>query len=324
MRHGIWIAGSIVGLALASCGESTDLGVFAAPDGGGGVTAEAACTDIATAYCKRIGACAPILISFAWGDEATCVARVVPSCTKGLAAGTTGATPARYETCAADLMAADCPSLLSRNTPASCRPTGGKVTAGGACGDDWQCESGFCAIAADSTCGTCSTRATAGSACASDEACEFGLNCSGPDGAKTCVAQGMAGATCDDNHPCASPNVCIGKTLTAAGTCGPGAPPGGACEQSGCDFAQGLFCHPQTKVCQKIGFVMPGEPCGVINNGLVGCTGSTCLPPGQLVGTCGAVAGDGAACNDTAGPRCKAGAKCVGGTCVVPDPSSCK
>jgi hypothetical protein len=323
MRYGIFFAISMVGLGLASCGESTDLGPFVAADGGD-VTAETACKDIANAYCKRIAACAPILISFLWGNEDTCAARVAPSCTKGLTAPTTGATAARYETCAADVLAADCATLLSRNTPASCRPSGGQVQAGAACGDDWQCQSGYCSIPGTANCGTCSTRLTAGSACVNDEQCEFGLSCSGPDGMKLCVAQGMAGAVCDDTHPCASPNVCIRAVGSASGTCGAGAPPGGACDKSGCDFAQGLFCHPTTKVCQKINFAMPGEQCGVINNGLVGCTGSACLPPGQLVGTCGAVADDGAACDTVSGPNCKAGAKCIGNTCQVPDPSTCQ
>jgi hypothetical protein len=167
-------------------------------------------------------------------------------------------------------------------------------------------------------------RQTAGTACTDDSQCDFGLNCAGATGSKLCVSEGTAGSTCDGNHPCASPNVCIGATATASGTCGPGAAPGGPCASSGCDLAQGLFCHSITKVCQKIGFAMPGEQCGLLNNGIVACTGSTCTPPGQLIGTCAAVAEDGATCNDASGPKCKAGAKCIGGTCQVPDPASCK
>jgi hypothetical protein len=323
MRYGIGLAISVVLSALSSCGGSSDTGAFGNPDGGANVTAERACADVAAAYCKRVNECAPIIISLLWGDEATCQDRVVPACVKGLAASSTGATAAGYETCAADVGATECSALVSRNMPASCRPSGGRVAAGGACGDDWQCQSGYCSIPSGEACGTCASRLSAGSACTDDAQCEFGLNCSGALGSKVCLASGMAGATCDDNHPCASPNVCIGKTVTASGTCGPGAPPGGACDTSGCDFAQALFCHPITKVCQRITFAKPGEQCGVINSGLVGCSGSTCVPPGQLVGTCSAIADDGAACNPN-GPNCKAGAKCIGGTCQVPDPATCK
>jgi len=320
MRHSMWIAASLTALGLTSCGgPSTSGNLFTDAS----VSAADACSDIITAYCKRITACAPALMSLVWGDEATCIDRSKPSCAKGLAAPSTGATPARYQACATDERSSECSALLSRNTPVSCRPTGGGVAAGSTCGDDWQCQSGFCSVPAGQNCGACATRKAAGSSCTDDAECDFGMSCAGAV-TKVCIAQGAAGSSCDDNHPCASPNVCIGRTATASGTCGPGAPPGGDCRTSGCDLVQGLFCHPTTQVCQKIGFAKPGEACGFVNNGLTLCTGSICTPPGQLVGTCAAVADDGAACDDTNGPRCKPNARCVGGTCQVVDPSVCK
>jgi hypothetical protein len=88
-------------------------------------------------------------------------------------------------------------------------------------------------------------------------------------------------------------------------------------------LVQGLFCN-LTNVCQKIGTAQPGEPCGLVNSGLTLCTGSACTPPGQLAGVCAAIADDGAACDDNNGPQCKPGARCIGGTCQIPDPASCK
>src|SRR5262249_22748636 len=159
----------------------------------------------------------------------TCSARATPSCVKGLASTNTGATPAAYETCAKDVAAADCATVLPHAAPASCRPTGGKVAAGGACGDDWQCAGGCCAISGDAVCGTCATRGAPGATCTDDENCDFGLVCAGEGGSKHCVAPGKGGDACDANHPCTSPNVCSGTTVTAQGTCAPAAAPGGSC-----------------------------------------------------------------------------------------------
>src|SRR4051812_35771958 len=133
MRHSSEIAALIMALGLSSCGGSSSSGNLFSDASTGGSDP---CSAIVTAYCKRIGACAPAVLSLVWGDEATCIDRSTPSCTKGLAAANTGATPERYQVCATEVAAAECAALLSRNTPASCRPSGGSVAASGVCGDD--------------------------------------------------------------------------------------------------------------------------------------------------------------------------------------------
>ena len=164
MRYGFFAAVSVVVLGVASCGGSSDIGPFGdvdaasgsstgagggAPDGAGGADAGAddapaegganadqVCKELATAYCERISTCAPVLKSFLFGDEATCIARALPGCVKGLGAPSSGAMAARFRTCVTEVKAVDCTSLLTRNNPISCRPSGGTVAEGGACGDD--------------------------------------------------------------------------------------------------------------------------------------------------------------------------------------------
>ena len=318
MRHANWIATPfLLTLGIFSCGASTGDDLMA----GANATPEQACTDELTAYCKKLTTCAPLFNPFVFGDEATCIQRNVSSCVKGLSLPN-APTPADVEKCTSDLNAdMDCPTLLSHNPPASCQPKPGPSANGAVCGSDWQCESGYCKTPDDMQCGACTDRGGPGATCKKDDDCSYGLNCA--EG--VCAASGEAGAACDKNHPCKSPLSCSGATLLMpSGTCAASAPAGGDCSTAGCLLIDGLFCNSD-KLCQKIEVAKPGEPCGLINKTLTVCSGSECKKTGdQMSGVCGAIADDGGACDLTNGPKCKPGAKCIGGMCQLSDPSSCK
>src|SRR5260370_32981153 len=198
------ILGSVVLLcsAVSSCSSSS---------GGGSVSADEACAGGAAALCGEVTACAPLLVTLIYADEATCTDAFKKSCLAPLAAPKTGATPAGIEQCGLDAKSASCSDLLSHNPPASCRPTGGTVANGMACGDDWQCASGRCTVAANATCGICADRSAAGGTCVGGEDCAYGLACT----AGGCVARGAAGGACGGGPPRA-----VGK----GGRGGPGGP----------------------------------------------------------------------------------------------------
>ena len=174
-----------------------------------------------------------------------------------------------------------------------CAPVPGTYADGAACGDDSQCQSNFCARASTSLCGTCSPKSTEGGACVYG-ACSSGLSC--PAGSTTCI-QAVAGKVGD---PCTY--------------------------QEQCDLANGVACDTaSSKKCIQISVAKSvGEPCGLTMSGFAICPASgTCS--GVFGGTCSAAAADGANCSDSdSGPKCLSPAKCVGGTCQLPDPKSCK
>ncbi len=307
------ILGSVVLLcsAVSSCSSSS---------GGGSVSADEACAGGAAALCGQVKACAPLLVTLIYADEATCTDAFKKSCLATLAAPKTGATPAGIEQCGLDAKSASCSDLLSHNPPASCRPTGGTVANGMACGDDWQCASGRCTVAANATCGICADRSAAGGTCVGDEDCAYGLACT----AGVCVARGAAGASCDVGHPCAFGNACRTAAGGTSGTCGPPAAAGEACSNGECDTASAAFCNPLTMRCELATSAKAGSACGIVNGNLVFCKGAAgaCTTPmGAVMGTCPALVEPGGACG--MGTPCKVGARCVNSVCTIPDPSSC-
>jgi hypothetical protein len=260
---------------------------------------------------------------------ATCSAVAKTSCLGSLQATKTAATPDIYMKCSQDINTAACSDVLAHKTPASCHPQGGTVGNGMACGDDWQCASGHCAIPDNATCGVCADLAGGGGSCPNhtDDECEFGLVCAD---SLLCVAPGGAGVSCDTGHPCINPLVCVGATMTAPGVCGMGGMPGAACtSDQGCSVVQGLWCTRDTnRTCAAIAAADPGGRCGFLGvsefalckggGGGGGCNVAT----GGVMGTCPKLGMPGEACSSTA--PCKAGAKCVNGLCAVRDPAACR
>ncbi len=241
-------------------------------------------------------------------------------CMPALTAPGTSATPDKLDSCATAVDTLMCDALYTRNTPMACIPAAGKLANGSACGDDAQCMSTYCKKPAGNVCGVCGARSTAGGACSIDADCDYQLACAN----SVCVAYGALGASCDAGHPCAQPNVC------KSGTCAAPAEAGQPCTPSlgggDCDQTKGLFCNPSSAtagVCAIATFVGPGQPCGLVGGGVVGCSGGGLCKRTGLMGTCVAPAADGAACDATNGPPCLQPAECVGGVCKLPNPAGC-
>jgi hypothetical protein len=340
MRYTIWIMTWFVALGVASCGGSEPEGGAGGsgggnPDGGSpdgsGATAEQACSETASAYCSKFGTCAPFAIDIIFGDMATCIDVAKTGCLGSLQATKTAATPDIFLKCGQDVKMTSCEEILVHKPPMSCRPKGGTVGNGMVCGDDWQCTSGRCSIPDNATCGVCANPAPAGGSCPTktDDECEYGLVCADN---MLCVAPAAAGAACDANHPCANPNVCVGATATAQGTCTMGGAAGAACtSDQGCSLLQGLWCTRGTnRTCAPVGMADPGMPCGFLSTTSFslckgsggGDAGGCNVATGAVMGTCFPLAMPGNACSDTV--HCKAGAKCVNGLCTVREPASCR
>lgn len=353
------LAPIVVALACAACGGSTSIspqpegsggagpgpsggagGGYTGNGGGGGSTyggggaggtssdAAEACGALADAYCTRVAACAPVFVTATFGDLDACKTRMALSCEPIVGAPGAGSTASVLSACAGALGSVACGDLLTNGTADACKPHGGSIANGNACGDDWQCQSGRCKKDPSSGCGTCGPRASSGGTCASNADCQFGLVCAA--GTKTCVALAPIGSSCDGGHPCAIGASCVGASSGSSGTCRATAEAGAACDPQaknapGCDLLQGLYCDPTSKTCRTIAFAGAGGTCGYANGAFTTCRdGAVCKVGSGDTGACIAPAADGASCDASNGPGCLAGAACIGGICRLEDPASCR
>lgn len=314
---------AIVAASLLACSSNVS------PEAGtGGVTKQQACDEFSKAFCDVYQKCLPIFVTAGFGDVATCVARISKSCPATFDAPQTSANPNKISTCAGAVKVLSCEAISSA-TPAACIPDPGGLVDGATCIDDAQCKSTWCAKTEDSHCGKCTTQPKAGQPCikltsstgATETECGRNLNCT----KDICVAPLGSGSACTDATSCAIGLVCFSGKCVSAGKAGQSCDPEGKTAVS-CDFLQGVFCNPSTKVCQEYAKSSAGQPCGVVSGEFKICTGgSKCIvPSGAMQGTCMAPAIDGGACDTTKGPDCVAPAKCIGGVCKLPDPSLCK
>ena len=347
------LAFSLVALASA-CGGSSTLATGPLADGGGSGgggdsgplgdagtstgdagTAAQACADSARARCQRYDACSNgLYVSIHWGDEATCEANTTAVCMTNLAAPGTAASPATVEACAHAIPTETCADFFGANPPSACAALAGSVATGAACLTSSQCQSTYCAVSPNATCGVCAAVPKAGDACTVEADCgaRGGLACA--QGA--CVALGAASASCSRGAPCGIGLSCVGEKKTAPGTCQPAASTVGAtCDPKqatgpGCDLTLQLACDPATSQCVLDTVVAAAATCGQVGGGLAKCsTSGTCVVTtsdagaedggadagaAPITGTCLAAAANGAACDTAIGPACVPSAKCVTGS----------
>jgi hypothetical protein len=291
------------------------------------VSAQQACSDLATALCAKLGECAPILLSSAYGDSTTCVARAELACGQSLALTNTSDTPSLVESCSQAYSSLSCSDLFQNNPPKACQHTAGPLTTGTPCGTAGQCASNVC-VTGTGGCGTCGTAAAAGAACKGSSDCIAGLVCAVDASSNLrCVAPAASGADCT-NTPCQVGLVCAGAT--GSKKCAAPLAAGAACDPTtqGCDGAAGYWCTPRGTRCVQIKFAAAGQPCGydTTTGDLTECSdsGFCALAASSTTGTCVAAAADGQACDTTKGPLCVPPAACTNGTCTVTDPATCK
>jgi len=165
--------------------------------GGGGVSADQACTDVAQARCGQLQMCSAFLFQRRWPDLATCEVREKLACTNGLAAPKTAQSPSHVDSCATALDQEACTAVLSdTQQPASCEPPAGTGAIGAACG----------------LVGTTNSFCTGGAICVVATGMTSG----------TCVAPVAEGAACDTvvGPFCEVPAKCVTNGSGTAGTCG--------------------------------------------------------------------------------------------------------
>lgn len=317
------VSAGLIGVSLAACSSS----------GGDSVSAQQAATDVATALCARIEACAPLYMQLAYGDASTCTTRTSQLFTQTLGAPGTGWTPSLGEACAKAIPGASCDDALDHDLPSACHAPAGQAANGAPCGDSGQCASSYCNLGTNGKCGTCAAAvAQAGGACYRDDDCAFGTRCVGQNAngasptAGKCTALGAAGAACSATAPCHASLNCI------AGTCTTPLSTGAACDQrpdvfGNCSELRGEYCSAKTGgTCAMLGVAGVGKPCGLVGTTLEVCSaGGTCVvPTGAAMGSCVAPAADFGTCVSSNGPGCLAPASCTQGVCQVPEPASCR
>ena len=141
------------------------------------------CPKCAT-LCTKVQTCTSFVLGVLYGDEATCEKRVMLSCVPSFGAPGTSATPAKTNACEQSIAALACPSFLVGDLGAPCKTDPGTVALNGACADDAQCASTFCARAPDASCGSCQPLTTPGGPCVRSS-CSAGMVC--PAGQSTCI-----------------------------------------------------------------------------------------------------------------------------------------
>jgi hypothetical protein len=315
----------------AANGESQDAdGGGSLVDNAGGDAAtgndEQACSDYAASVCGNVQSCLPFYLQLTYGNLTSCTARKKAPCVSALAAHGSGATAAAVEACARALVTVSCADYLSNNLPSVCNIQG-SVATGGACGSDWQCAgtAGYCDISATASCGVCSARSGVGGNCLSDNDCLAGLACLSSAPKPICAARGSEGSPCDPTHPCQATMVCAGAACALQPLVG-AACQGSPGDVSSCDSysaAHGLYCDGTHCVQGAIATV--GQTCLSPPKGVTFCSGNVNCVATSFTGpaTCPAPIADGAPCAAPGGGECQAPALCVGGTCRLPDPSSC-
>jgi hypothetical protein len=328
---------------LVGCGstEDTDGSAGAGPGGASGaggsapsVTAAQACSDEATAACAKYQACTgDFLVSYVFGDMATCVATREGYCTAGLGAPSSASTPATKEACAEDTPNESCTDFIDLTDSATCFTPAGTLGDGAACGTSSQCTSAWCAVASTAVCGVCAPKPKAGDACDASGLCPSGLTCN--TNTRKCQAPVQVGGACSTEAVCDTFLGCDdGGTGSGSGTCKAlPATLGAACDPNlGCDVLRGFLCYPPANTCGAIAFAGPGEPCGAVSaTSYALCKSSAiCNNGSNPSGTCVASVGVGETCDVAFGPTCTPGLTCVTdgssntGACQRFDPASCQ
>jgi hypothetical protein len=292
-----------------------------------GPSVDDACAQEAAALCDKIDLCVKNATTLFFTDKPTCVSRAKSDCVATLGAADIDTSPDDVVACATALPNASCDDALA-NKVTACDPKPGKRATGAACADDAQCQSTYCAIVKGTNCGTCAAPSSAGDSCATSS-CSRGLKCN--DKTSTCQPDGASGASCDEGHPCGYRLSCVTPIGMSTGSC-QAAPTtlGASCDvrqrnAPECDYTSALTCGVLSNTCEAATYTGAGGACGLVGIKIVFCNAaSICFGAmGATPGVCKALALEGQACDDTNGPACMAPARCVGGSCALPDPGRC-
>ena len=294
---------------------------------GGGLTEAQACSQYAAKLCAKNETCAPDVLTYTYGDVATCEKRLAIFCSIIDGAPKTAWTPKQFVDCADALTAEACPDYLLSpfsGGPPVCHPKSGKVANGGSCIDSGQCNSTYCKHGGSTACGVCTVLAVAGDPCNTLFDCKSGLTCAGPMGMATCTTPLVAGQMCAGDGDCGLGTTCVGHTCTKPLNVGDGC----SAATGVCDPLQGLYCNTNSMTCARAFYSAPGQFCGIYDGGdagmpgVYGCTASGYCQNAPN-GLCVAAAADGATCDPMSGTVCMSPAGCVNGMCAIPNQAMC-
>jgi hypothetical protein len=310
----------------AGAGSSTTGG------NGGGISAAAACAEYASKICAQNEACAPDVLTFTYGDVATCKTRYALFCSELLdhtTAPNDSWTAQQFADCGDALSTLQCYDYLIApftGGPAACHPKPGKIQTGQPCIDAGQCKSAYCKHIAGTSCGTCTDLAALGAPCDTPFDCESGA-CAGMSGSKTCVMAKKENDPCAGDGDCGFGLACQGSAaLLCKKALNEGQPCGG---NSLCDPLQGLYCNTAINQCARGGYADAGGQCGALpppdggTAGLVGCKASARCTNSMGAFYCVAAAADGQPCDLSMGIGCMTPAVCTNMVCTLPLQSNC-
>jgi hypothetical protein len=301
----------------------TEAGVADAPEQ---PLVDDACRDLAAAHCARRNECVPWSAETQGVDLEGCVSSFLARtmCTRSLSAKGTSRSLDDIRSCGGAIRTATCAAFrehfsTKRLLPA-CAPKAGALPDGAVCWSAWQCAGAYCGSDRERTdgCGRCRAPRAEGAACERDEECGYDAVCSR---AKVCTRLGELGDRCDDNRPCLVSWTC------SRGTCAPRVETAGAecnSQLQNCAQSQMLACNSKRKVCSRLKFAKPGEPCGFDDAGdFVSCAAGASCSPGDTRTKCIPWVAPGGACDPSAGRHCTPPEECRVGTCQMPDSSTC-
>ncbi len=319
------------GVSGGSSGSGGGAGTGGAA-GGAGPSGQQACSDGAKAVCDAYQSCSNgFLISYVYGDMATCVSVRTELCLTSLDAPGTGSTPATKEACAKETPKESCTDLVDLNDVGTCVTPMGTLENGAACGAAAQCKTAWCEVGPDAVCGKCAALPKVGDACDTGLQCASGQTCN--TNTSKCQVPIQEGGACSADATCDVFLGCDdGGTGTGNGTCKAlPAKNGASCDPAiGCDVLRGFLCYPPGNTCGPIAYADPGKPCGLVTStSYAVCTSSAIcnIPSGSAAGTCVVPVGEGKDCDTSFGPSCTTGLTCVGpngtGKCTKYDPTTC-
>lgn len=298
--------------ALAALGCSDDGDDDGSSSGTTSASLDAACEQFATTVCARFTECVPS--SFV--DSAYDCKSIQK---RGCLAGQTSSSnvqPSDIDACGDTFGAASCSDLTIGVL--RCTFPAGDVANGSACKNDTDCTSSFCAKGND-TCGTCAVPPEEGAACI-QVGCGPARSCK--DGQR-CVTPKKSGEACGPSDSCLGGLDCVNGVCAA-----PADTEGAACDPKGvtaprCNLLKALYCGEQSKKCLSVTAANLGEPCGLVDGQVFGCTLSyRCqVADKALSGTCVAKVDLDGACPK--GDECKPGLSCKGSKCVDESSLTC-
>lgn len=225
-----------------------------------------------------------------------------------------------------------CQSKYCKLDGSGCGKCAPLVAAGGDCTSPADCAAGkdevtSCDPQQNSATGKCSVWkvAKAGQTCSAQAFCDVKSHCDVPNkDAKsgTCLANLDVGKTCDDTRACRPGLVCTNNKCAAKPKEGEACDAIDAC-------ADGLACDT---TCQQVQYVGVNQKCDSVHR----CARGRCVQPvtqdqdGKFTPSgdayCVDPIADGQPCGDEAaknGAVCDAFAQCLGGKCVLENPSTC-